>query len=1424
MIYLNRFIGTLLALCMVFSVFCVPFVQGSAANDGIVSCSFNEYVTNSSPAIDGIKADSYYIYKYAENNKGLKLLLSQRMSRIPVSAPMSGKTVIAFDIAGKGQPDGELTLYSGSKTFKLLGFENGAIKAYNGNPVGGISTSRPTKVAVVVDFASRLCDIYTNGRAIITDYYIKNTMVEEADKLEFSFSSDETGAYVLLDNINIHAGDKPLDEYPESEFLDEETELDLSGADTGLKVYANSDFEFIHDLIIQPGADYKSWYTEEDGNKCLEVKQNMLGGQFGIRDSINSQDMQALVMEFDIKLIDPLSSSLYFSVLRTVTSQWSLDAKLEAGALVCAGKTMARFSTSKWTNVALVNKFASKVYDIYINGEQVASGVPYAGTITAQIDQVTTLLQNNGPCHILLDNYKLYEGDEPREIAPFEYNPLAYDSIIPSDEPYAKMVEDSVGLHLRSGVLTAKGEKNILTDKPFVENGRTLVPVRAISEAFDLEVGYDADAYTVTVGDASFVTGSSELKIGDRTVKLDVPAKVVNSRVYLPLRVLCEEVLGKKVYYDNSVTGGGMIIISDEEFKAPGTENELQQLNDYLLYVRPDAERILEEYKASDVYGEHPRIMINKTELAKLKEDISKGGYKKKWADSLIESADKKLNTPPPVYESYDGTRMAHTAAGLGVTFGMAYLLTGDSKYVDAAWVQLKEVCSWMDWNPSHYLDTGENSADVAMAYDWLYNGLSEEQRKYIEEGLFRNGVMRTALANHGVSWGGSLYSLKDNWSFVCNGGIYLASVALLDVYPDICADTISQIIHGTEAALKGFAPDGGWHEGPGYWGYAILPYVKMIDASMGVFGTEYGLMSSQGLDDTAAFRLAVQSAQGTFNFADADAEKADYPISLIYLSDYYDEPGYAAMSVKNGNGGLYGLLWFDESISVEEEPNLDLDHYYEGIQVATMRSSWLDSDSTYVAWVGGLEYGSKGGAHGHLDNGSFIFDAMGERWAMDIGRDSYLLDGYGAAIERRFKIFRLRAESHNTIIINPDGTGIDHNNMGYAKIDGIVSKEKGAISVMDMTETLAPHVVGAKRGLFLTDNRKSLVVRDELSLKKDSEIYWHMYTKATAAEIGDNGLVLTLNGKKLYVDFASDAEYEISFGHAEAMEGMPSVKDENRNDGINKIQVKIKGSGTVNFTAKLSPYGVYTTPISDYDKAIADWVIPDGDMPEPPQADMIYVDGEPLAGFDKFKKSYNMDIIEGTEVLPVFTAEAATANVEIIAPETTKEPVMVKVIDPNDETNFIYYNINFKEVPKPVNLDEYTIYDVTYVDASHEPQSANAIVNAVDGDLSTRWAAEGRNGVWIKLDLGKVCELDTLLIANMAGHTRQFIFDLEVSQDGNSWSKIYDGKTSGRTEALEPVRFDKTNARYIKMNCYGTSDASTNWQSVNELIPALRK
>jgi len=92
--------------------------------------------------------------------------------------------------------------------------------------------------------------------------------------------------------------------------------------------------------------------------------------------------------------------------------------------------------------------------------------------------------------------------------------------------------------------------------EPFIENGRTLVPFRAIAEALGAEVGWEAKTQTVTIVKANpnankidtpdgskniqLVIGQKEALVNDVSVTLDVPAKIASNRTYVPLRFVSE--------------------------------------------------------------------------------------------------------------------------------------------------------------------------------------------------------------------------------------------------------------------------------------------------------------------------------------------------------------------------------------------------------------------------------------------------------------------------------------------------------------------------------------------------------------------------------------------------------------------------------------------------------------------------------------------------------------------------------------------------------------------------------------------------------------------------------------------------------------------------------------------------------------------
>ena len=79
---------------------------------------------------------------------------------------------------------------------------------------------------------------------------------------------------------------------------------------------------------------------------------------------------------------------------------------------------------------------------------------------------------------------------------------------------------------------------------PVIENGRTLVPLRAIFEALGATVDWNQSTQTVTAAkDGTTVRltiGSNIMVVDGRNITLDVPAKIVGGRTLVPARAVAE--------------------------------------------------------------------------------------------------------------------------------------------------------------------------------------------------------------------------------------------------------------------------------------------------------------------------------------------------------------------------------------------------------------------------------------------------------------------------------------------------------------------------------------------------------------------------------------------------------------------------------------------------------------------------------------------------------------------------------------------------------------------------------------------------------------------------------------------------------------------------------------------------------------------
>lgn len=103
--------------------------------------------------------------------------------------------------------------------------------------------------------------------------------------------------------------------------------------------------------------------------------------------------------------------------------------------------------------------------------------------------------------------------------------------------------------------LTVKvNEKDILFETPpVIKDGRTLVPVRAVTEALGAEVQWNASTQTVTITKGSIVIklviGKNTATMNGKSVTLDVPASNGNGSTVVPLRFV-SEALNLKVLWE----------------------------------------------------------------------------------------------------------------------------------------------------------------------------------------------------------------------------------------------------------------------------------------------------------------------------------------------------------------------------------------------------------------------------------------------------------------------------------------------------------------------------------------------------------------------------------------------------------------------------------------------------------------------------------------------------------------------------------------------------------------------------------------------------------------------------------------------------------------------------------------------------------
>ncbi len=484
----------------------------------------------------------------------------------------------------------------------------------------------------------------------------------------------------------------------------------------------------------------------------------------------------------------------------------------------------------------------------------------------------------------------------------------------------------------------------------------------------------------------------------------------------------------------------------------------------------------------------HPRLYVLDQDIDLIKQQIKDDARLRRWYDRLQKDAEKMLQEPVVVHrligprlldQSRAALRRISTLAGL-------YRLDRDYRKAERARQEMLAAAAFPDWNPAHFLDVAEMTNALAIGYDWLHQFLTDADRTRIRQAIVERGLKPGLLVyQSGRGWPTVIH----NWNQVCNGGLTAGALAVADREPELARQVIDHARRSIVRAMASFAPDGGWAEGPGYWNYATEYNVFFLSAVESALGTDFDLKQMAGFRETGEFRMqSIGPLNRTFNYADAHDSPGAAP-QMFWFAKAFSRPDYAEHESRyiGDRAGIFHLLWAAGlPAALPDSTPPPLDKLFHGIDVAFFRSAWSDKNALFVGFKGGDNRAN----HSHLDLGTFVLDELGQRWALDLGRDDYNLPGYFG--QQRWNYYRLRTEGHNTLTID----GENQNPRARARLLAFHADPKRALAVADLTAAYAPNVRKAWRGIALLD-RRHVLIEDEIEANRPVEVVWNFHTRA---------------------------------------------------------------------------------------------------------------------------------------------------------------------------------------------------------------------------------------------------------------------------------------------------------------------------------------
>ena len=522
----------------------------------------------------------------------------------------------------------------------------------------------------------------------------------------------------------------------------------------------------------------------------------------------------------------------------------------------------------------------------------------------------------------------------------------------------------------------------------------------------------------------------------------------------------------------------------------------------------------------------HPRLWLTPDRLKDFKKTVAKDADHCTWCTfyekSVLPWMDRDVMKEPAGYPNHQRVAPIWRQTYIDlqeVWYAIRHLAIGGAVTDNAdmtarAKEWLLEAASWDPMGVTSRAYTDEWAYRVcnalAWGYDWLYDELSEDERKFVRAALLERtrDVAEHAILNAKIH----LFPYDSHAVRSVSATIIPACIALLD--EDGCEEAADWLHYSIEFLFTVYSPwgdpQGGWAEGPHYWMTGIS---YLLDAANWVKSyTGINLYDRPFFQNTADFPLYTKSPNTRRATFGDDSTMGDLTcikigMNLRQFGGVTGNGAYQWYCDENHRlnpgteGDFYNWGWWDTRFdelafrtdwpSVEGTPPESGFRHFKGIGWVGIQHAMHDPDEHIQFVFKSSKYGSI--SHSHGDQNAFCMAAYGEDLAVQSGH-------YVAFNSSMHREWRRQTRSKNAILINGKGQYADKDKAKAMSANGkILAAEQRDDHIFihgDATaayQSLSPEVTNAEREIYFVRNNYFVIV-DKVDAEEPVTLDWLLH------------------------------------------------------------------------------------------------------------------------------------------------------------------------------------------------------------------------------------------------------------------------------------------------------------------------------------------